>query len=119
MFEQRTIQVISLGDSGRIVKLLSGEKVEEIYTTTVKNGCDRGWRRHLRATTRLSAILGEIIVHIVSNVGSTFTYNINSTSPSLLIIPPNYWFKFEGVDASSVIINMTDTKHDPDEMQRR
>ena len=119
MFEHRTIHVISLEHSNRIVKLLSGEKVEEIYTTTVKSGHDRGWRRHLRATNRLSAILGEIIVHVEGNVGPIFTYNINSTNPSLLIIPPTYWFKFEGLNSSSVIINMTDIKHDPDEMERR
>ncbi len=119
MIENKKLKIISLGDSGRIVKILSGENVEEIYTTTVKLGCNRGWRRHLSATTRLSVIFGDIRVHIEDGASKHFLYNLNSTNPSLLIIPQNYWFKFEGVEMSSIVINMSNMKHDPDEVQRR
>ena len=36
-----------------------------------------------------------------------------------LTIPPKVWFGFKGVDEkNSIILNVSDMKHDPDEVQR-
>ena len=113
------LEEISIADGNRLIKIVSEGYIAEVYTTSI--GCreQRGWKRHLRTTCRLSVVAGSVNIYLQQLSGAKEAYSLTETKPQLLVIQPMVWYMFEGVAKKSIIINTPNLRHDPTEMENR
>jgi dTDP-4-dehydrorhamnose 3,5-epimerase len=98
----------------------------EAYFSTIHDGAIKPWKRHLRMTLNLVVLVGEIrFVLRDERPGSASLGQMQSLclSPGKnygrLTVPPGLWMAFQGRAApASILINMADMLHDPDEIER-
>jgi dTDP-4-dehydrorhamnose 3,5-epimerase len=98
----------------------------EAYFSSVESRSIKPWKRHRRMTLNLVVIYGVVRFVIHDNRQGSQTYGITSEYriglPSnyvRLTVPPNLWVAFQGISAkSSLILNIADLAHDPDEVDR-
>jgi dTDP-4-dehydrorhamnose 3,5-epimerase len=99
----------------------------EAYFSTIQDHAIKAWKRHLRMTLNLIVLVGEIrFVLRDERPGSVSFGQTQSLSLSpgkaycRLTVPPGIWMAFQGRAApSSILINIADMLHDPDEIERR
>jgi dTDP-4-dehydrorhamnose 3,5-epimerase len=98
----------------------------EAYFSTIDYGAIKSWKRHLRMTLNLLVPAGEIRFVLLDE---------RSDSPSLgkiqsiclspeknyqrLTVPPGLWMAFQGLFSPvSILLNVANLAHDPDEVER-
>lgn len=99
----------------------------EAYFSTINYGAIKSWKRHLRMTLNLLVPKGEIrFVLLDERSGSPTLGKIQSICLSLdknyqrLTVPPGIWMAFQGLFAPvSILLNVANLVHDPDEVERR
>jgi len=115
-------------EKGNIRKIISLESsgyngFGEAYLSNIKKGETKGWKKHKKMTLNLFVIFGEVDFYIMKEFGITknnyFHIKLNSIKNNRLTIPPNFWVAFRGLSkGSSTIINISDIKHDEEEVER-
>lgn len=98
----------------------------EAYFSTVHQGSVKPWKRHHRMTLNLVVIAGLIrfVVHDdraeSPTCGKTTEYRLGLPDLySRLIIAPGLWMAFQGVGSgTSLLLNIADIPHDPNEVDR-
>jgi dTDP-4-dehydrorhamnose 3,5-epimerase len=98
----------------------------EAYFSTINHQAIKPWKRHLRMTLNLIVLVGEIrFVLRDERPGSASFGQMENLclSPKeaycRLTVPPGIWMAFQGRAASaSILINIADMLHDPDEIER-
>jgi dTDP-4-dehydrorhamnose 3,5-epimerase len=98
----------------------------EAYFSTIHHQAIKPWKRHLRMTLNLIVVVGEIrFVLCDQRPGSKSFGQVQSIciSPKhnyqRLTVPPGIWMAFQGLAApSSILLNIADMLHDPDEIER-
>jgi len=98
----------------------------EAYFSTIHERAIKPWKRHLRMTLNLIVLVGEIrFVLRDERPGSASPGQMQSLclSPGgaycRLTVPPGIWMAFQGRAApASILINISDILHDPDEIER-
>lgn len=99
--------------------------IHEVYFSTINKDQIRGWKMHKKMTVNLMVPIGKVKIHIVQESKDSFEYHryeeILSQSPYFrLSISPGIWFAFEGISISeSLICNIADLPHDPEEVLRK
>jgi dTDP-4-dehydrorhamnose 3,5-epimerase len=99
----------------------------EAYISSIHSGAIKTWKRHSRMTLNLIVISGEIrfVIHDdrpgSANFGITETYELGPrTRFARLTVPPGLWMAFEGLGRdTSLLLNVADMMHDPEEADRR
>jgi dTDP-4-dehydrorhamnose 3,5-epimerase len=106
----------------------------EAYFSTIDPGAIKPWKRHLRMTLNLVVISGKVrfIVHDLrvgsASFGHTATYVLGPELPlnsedagyARLTVPPGLWMAFQGrSDRTSILLNLADLRHQPDEAERQ
>ena len=120
-------QTISIAN-GDIVKFFSRESpgfqgFGEVYFSKIKSNKIKGWKRHHRVTCNLMVIHG--IVRVVAfsdllNKKTCLDTNFFADSPTIIQIPPMNWFAFQGLsDKTSILVNLIEELHDPNEMEKK
>jgi len=97
----------------------------EAYFTSINTGEVKGWNRHKRMTLNLIVPVGEVTFVLFdarkdSNTSGCY-YNIDLSQENYqrLTVPPGVWLAFTGKSkSSSLILNVSDMEHDPDEVER-
>ena len=112
-------EVVGLPRGNRVVKLSLNENVEEIYTTSIRRGEIRGWKRHKKMTCRLHVLAGSVEITIKGTKFKSFQHLLNNDKPEIFVIPPKTWFLFKGIADYSIILNFPDLTHDPNEVERK
>jgi dTDP-4-dehydrorhamnose 3,5-epimerase len=95
----------------------------EAYFTTIVEHAIKGWKRHRRMTLNLVVPVGHVrFVVSEPEIGATH-YHVVELGPDnyqRLTLPPAHWFAFQGRSATtSLILNIADIEHDPDEGEQR
>jgi dTDP-4-dehydrorhamnose 3,5-epimerase len=98
----------------------------EAYFSSINYGAIKAWKRHNKMTLNLVVPIGEVsLVCYDDRVGSE-SYGVFSEIVFLknnygrITIPPMIWFGFKGISTEkSLIINIADIEHDPDEVDRK
>lgn len=88
----------------------------ESYVSKINHGAVKGWKKHLEMTLNLVVVFGK--VKFVVFDGSNFLEIILSPEESYnrLTIKPGLWLAFQGLSSEdSIILNVADIKHDPEE----
>lgn len=96
----------------------------EAYFSCVDSGAVKAWKRHRRMTLNLIVPVGEVrfVFHVADNPGiAEFRVEtIGSCRYARLTVPPGIYFGFQGVaPTQSLILNVADYPHDPEEVERR
>lgn len=98
----------------------------EAYFSLIDRGAIKGWKRHRRFTLNLVVPVGSVRFVIYDDRSHSATCGqfqevaISTDSYFRLTVPPMVWMGFQGVGHScSVILDVTDFVHDPQETDRR
>jgi dTDP-4-dehydrorhamnose 3,5-epimerase len=100
--------------------------IQEIYFSSIQHESIRAWKCHTRMTINLSAVSGSVKIAMIDGREDSRSYlNIDeiilSKSPYFrLTIPPGIWYGFFGLSSPETIIcNIADHVHDPQELKRK
>ena len=104
----------------------STHRVAEIYFSSVYPGVNKGWKRHKVMWQRFTVPLGEIEFHFLderansTTKGQTFNILVSRNNHVLLTVPPGLWYSFKCTSKTeALIVNASDTEHDPSESETR
>ena len=110
--------------AGDIIKYLSKKNpyfsnFGEVYFTKIKKGYVKGWNLHKKTYCLLTVPYGSVqFVFKDYKMTQTKKLLISDNSPSLLVIPPNTWFKFSTKRKYSIIVNLIDRIHSSNETKK-
>lgn len=93
----------------------------EAYFSMVNAGAIKAWKMHRRMTLNLVVPIGEVRFVFFSADGNTQReITIGAANYARLTVPPGIWFGFQGLATPcSVVLNVADIPHDPDESVRK
>lgn len=93
---------------------------EEVYFSRVNYKAIKGWKKHLEMTMNLIVPFGNVKFVFMDSSGAYRTEIIGESNYSRLIIPPGFWFGFQGLSKSySIVTNIANREHDPTEVKRK
>jgi len=98
----------------------------ESYFSTVEPGAIKGWKLHREMVLNLVVPVGSVRFVVFDNREGSITANqfseivLSRENYGRLTISPKLWVGFQGVDVQdSLILNIANIPHNPDEMERR
>lgn len=92
----------------------------EAYFSMIEVGAIKAWKRHLRMTLNLVVPIGSVHFVFMDDKGAMREELAGVDHYVRLTVPPNIWFGFRGLFAPySMLMNIADIPHDPDEIERR
>jgi len=118
------------GSNGDVLHALKNDEQSfhgfgEAYMSTIKRGAIKAWKRHKKMTLNLVVPFGRVKFVIYDSRpkspsrGEIFDVTLSREHYLRLTIPPMVWFGFKGVgDGLSMVLNVADIKHDPDECEQ-
>tara|TARA_A100001388_G_C28536275_1_gene388041 strand:- start:195 stop:620 length:426 start_codon:yes stop_codon:yes gene_type:complete len=110
------------GDVLRILRSddLSFNEFNEAYFSIIEPGKIKAWKRHLRMTMNLVVPYGMVEFVFFDNNNFLKREIIGEKRYSRLTVPPMIWFGFKCISKKeSLILNISDTLHSPDEVERK
>jgi len=95
----------------------------EAYFSQIDNNAIKAWKRHKKMTLNLMVPVGEIkFVLFDDRDESNVRFQeviISKNNYCRLTIPPMVWMGFQGLaKEGSMLLNIADIEHDPDEVDR-
>lgn len=128
------VQVIPLkripDERGTIMHMLRStdphfQQFGEIYFSTIYNGIIKGWHLHREMTLNYACIFGRIKLVIFDErpesptKGELMEIFLGPDNYSLVIIPPDVWNGFKGMnDPFAIVANCCTHPHDPSRSRR-
>jgi len=93
----------------------------EAYFSMAEAGAVKAWKLHRRMTLNLVVPVGEVrFVFFSADAKAHREITVGAGNYARLTVPPGIWFGFQGLAAPfSVILNVADIPHDPDEALRK
>lgn len=98
----------------------------EAYFSTIKHAAIKAWKRHNKMTLNLIVPVGKIRFVMFDsrvNLSSSDKFQIIELSRQnycRLTIPPKVWFGFQCISKEdSILLNISDVSHDPDEVDKK
>jgi len=98
----------------------------EAYFSTVNYNSIKAWKLHTKMTLNLVVPRGEVLFYFLDNRKDSKSYNkferiiLSEHNYFRLTVPPDIWFGFKGISKStSIILNIADMIHDPNEVLRK
>jgi dTDP-4-dehydrorhamnose 3,5-epimerase len=91
----------------------------EAYFSLIEQGAIKAWKRHLSMTLNLVMPIGSA-KFVFMDEGGIFREEVVGVDRYVrLTVPPGIWFGLQGLAKShSLILNVADIPHDPDEIER-
>lgn len=119
------VKVINLKEiynpAGSVIKYLDKKNKNflsfgEIYFSEIKKGYEKGWNLHKKYKSIITVPYGKV-EFCCMNLSKTKRriFKIGRKKPSLIIIPPQVWFKFKSLSKISVIVNTINDIHKKNE----
>ena len=97
----------------------------EAYFSRISFDSIKAWKRHNKMTLNLIVPIGEIRFVVYDNRADSSSkgifseYCLSVQNYSRLTIPPGLWVGFQGVSKKeSMLLNIANIPHDPDELDR-
>ena len=93
----------------------------EAYFSWVDFGSIKAWKRHGKMTLNLIVPLGEVLFAFYDPDSGTFRKEtLGESFYSRLTVPPNIWYGFQGLsEPQSLLLNIGNIEHDPQEVDRK
>jgi len=92
----------------------------EAYFSWIEPGIVKAWKCHKRMTLNLVVPVGEVLFVLYEPTLDRFREELlGEARYARLTIPPTVWFGFQGTaSVNSLVMNLADVEHDPDEVLR-
>jgi dTDP-4-dehydrorhamnose 3,5-epimerase len=92
----------------------------EAYFSIIEAGAVKAWKRHLRMTLNFVVPVGSVHFVFIDGAGA-FREEVAGVDHYVrLTVPPGIWFGFRGLFAPhSMLMNIADIPHDPEEIERK
>jgi len=91
----------------------------EAYFSFIEVGYIKAWKKHVKMTLNLIVPIGKVKFVFIDSFGDSRCEIIGADCYSRLTVPPGIWFGFEGIfSPKSLILNIADIQHDPNEIKR-
>lgn len=92
----------------------------EAYFSIVEKGAVKAWKCHRKMTLNLVVPVGRVRFVFADDAGQVRDEVIGDTHYVRLTVPPGLWFGFQGLATpQSLLLNMADIPHDPEEVERK
>lgn len=92
----------------------------EAYFSALEHGAVKGWKRHLRMTLNLVVPIGFVRFVFVDADSNIQCIDVGYSNYIRITVPPGIWFGFQDLSNKfSLILNVADIVHDPDEVERK
>ncbi len=94
----------------------------EVYFSFINSNSIKAWKLHQRMTLNLVVPLGRVrFVFLDPQIPDVFRIeDIGEENYVRLTVPPGIWFGFKGLsDEPSLVANIADLKHDPNEVIKK
>ena len=92
----------------------------EAYFSQIELGAVKAWKRHLRMTLNFVVPVGAVQFVFMDDEGVMREEVLAPDRYARLTVPPGIWFGFKGLVAPySLLLNVADIPHDPDEIERK
>jgi dTDP-4-dehydrorhamnose 3,5-epimerase len=98
----------------------------EAYFSTVKEGENKGWKRHHRMTLNLVVSVGRIRFRLYDDrpasptCGQFDEVELSPKNYQRLTVPPGVWLSFEGLaNGLNLLLNIADIPYDPNEVEAK
>ena len=94
----------------------------EAYFSTVRAESIKGWKLHTRMVSNLVVVFGQVrFVFFDQSFTSPKEWVLDAgDNYGRLTVPPGFWMAFQGMaSGESIILNVANIGHDPDEVQNR
>ena len=96
----------------------------EAYFSQVDKGAVKAWKRHKKMTLNLIVPVGEVRFVLFDDreiLSAQFQeIIISKNNYCRLTVPPMIWMGFQGLsDGDSMLLNIADIEHDPNEVDRK
>lgn len=88
----------------------------EVYFSKVNKGKIRAWKKHLLNKLYLTVVEGIVSFVVCKGEEVSHVVNIDSNSPSVLVIPPNTIYGFSGKKRINIVASLMNQVHDPAEI---
>ena len=105
-----------------IIKILDRKKsnyhgINEVYSTTIKKDVIRAWKKHTQMICNLIIVKGSVkFIFYDDSFEICEEVIINEINKNILVIKPNIWFGFKGLEEENTIINFSNIMHDENEV---
>ncbi len=92
----------------------------EAYFSWIEPGRVKAWKRHKIMTMNLAVPVGSVKFVFFTSPVNFREVIIGENFYKLITVPPGIWYGFSGHSRnSSLILNLADTMHNPDEVERK
>jgi len=105
---------------------LGYEGFAEAYFSMAEHGAVKGWKRHREMTLNLIVPIGSIRFVLFDDRPDSQTNNVfqeivlSPNNYKRLTVPPMIWLAFQGFSHDmSMLLNVANTPHDPDEADKK
>ena len=92
----------------------------EIYFTSIYPNLIKGWKKHLKMTSNIIVLKGNVKFVIIEELKENNKFNkvvLNEKNRQILTIFPNNWFAFQGLgDEESLVTNISNIPHSDNEV---
>ena len=117
-------------ERGTILHVMSSkdawfDRFGEVYCSTVYPGVVKGWHKHKKMTLNYACLYGRVKCVLFderplsSTKGSIMEVYLGPDSYNLLVVPPEVWNGFKGLnDPFAMIANCATHAHDPVQSER-
>jgi dTDP-4-dehydrorhamnose 3,5-epimerase len=114
-------------DSGDVLHAIKNDDpgyigMGEVYFSFINPKAVKAWKLHYRMTLNLVVPLGMVRFVFLDpqNPITSRVQDIGEQNYARLTVPPGIWFGFKGLsDQPSMVTNIADLKHDPNEVTRK
>ncbi len=92
----------------------------ECYFSSINKNAIKAWKRHKIMTMNLVVPVGQVKFTFFSDDLFNFkSITVGEDNYQRITIPPMVWFGFQGMsEGNSLILNISNILHDPDEVER-
>jgi dTDP-4-dehydrorhamnose 3,5-epimerase len=92
----------------------------EAYFSTIKKDLIKGWKRHSVMTLNLVVPIGSIqVVVFNAQTKKHCSHTLHLENYKRLTIAPGLWVAFKGLSENSILLNLANIEHDPNESQAK
>ncbi|MDC0965240.1 WxcM-like domain-containing protein [Candidatus Thioglobus sp.] len=88
----------------------------EAYFSTINKNDIKGWKKHTDMTLNLVVVTGEV-EFVAYDGDSFFNIKLSKKNYQRLTVRPNLWLAFKGIDDESILLNLANIEHDPNESE--
>ena len=91
----------------------------EVYFSMIEPRAVKAWKRHTKTTMNLVVPFGGVRFVFLNGSGEPQIVTVGDHNYRRITVPPMIWFGFQGVgDSQSMVANLSNLPHDPDEVER-